>query len=418
MTNLVRKSACELSRMIHAREISCQEVMFIYLEHIQAYNPIVNAIVSPINAEKCILAASTMDDRIAAGDEVGWMAGFPLAPKDLTHVAGIPTTFGASFLKNNKADNDSIIVERMRRAGAIMIGKTNVPEFGLGSQTYNQLFGVTKNPYDCSKTSGGSSGGTAAALATCMMPVADGSDLGGSLRNPAAWNNIYGFRPSISRVPFGPNKEVFLDQLTTEGPMGRHVEDVAMLLSIQAGYDSRVPTSMLGTGHQFADLTKLKSGCFKGCRIGWLGSYNGHVPIDPELLDLSEQAVQQFKVLGCIVDEVVPNFDMHKLWDSWCKLRSFLFANKIRVFYEIDNCRTALKSETIWEIEQGLKVSAASLYSASETRSAWVQELTRLLDTYDFLVLPSTQVKIYTHYAFVIITESSYKLLCLLGISI
>jgi amidase len=393
---IVRLSACELSRQIHCKEISCTEVMQAYLKQIHTFNPLVNAIVSAVDEGKVMREAAAMDRRLAAGEEVGWMAGFPLASKDLTATAGIPTTFGASFLKSNVPTVDSIVVERMKKAGAILIGKTNVPEFGLGSQTYNTVFGSTKNAYDQTKTSGGSSGGAAVSLALRMQPVADGSDLGGSLRNPAAWNNVYGFRPSHGRVPFGPFKESFLDQMTTEGPMGRHVEDIAMLLSIQAGYDSRAPVSMQGSGTQFASET-LKTRSFKGCRVGWLGDYNGHVAIDSELLELSSQSLEHFRSLGCIVDEARPNFDMNKLWKAWSILRSFLFANKCRAFYEIDNCRVLMKPEAVWEIELGLRVRAEELYAASEIRSAWFQEMARLFETFDFLILPSSQVFPFSH---------------------
>ncbi|CAM9559962.1 unnamed protein product [Ectocarpus fasciculatus] len=392
MSKLVNLGACELSRLIRSRQVLCVEVMQTYLQHIHTHNPSVNAIVSIVDDAKLMDEASAMDIRLAAGEDVGWMAGFPLAPKDLTATAGIPTTFGAKFLKNNVPTVDSIVVERMKKAGAILIGKTNVPEFGLGSQTYNSVFGTTRNAYDISKTCGGSSGGTAVALALRMLPVADGSDLGGSLRNPAAWNNVYGFRPSHGRVPFGVFKETFLDQMSTEGPMGRSVEDVAMLLSIQAGYDARVPTSLPGSGDEFSDLGALKIRSFNGCRVGWLGTYGGHVAVDKELLHLSEESLKHFERMGCSVAEVKPNFDMHALWDAWIKLRSFLFANKCRAFYEIDNCRNEIKPEAIWEIEKGLSLRADEIYAASETRSAWFQELSRLFESYDFLVLPSTQV--------------------------
>ena len=227
---IIRFSATHLARLIASRELSCFEVMCAYLDQIEAINPEVNAIISMLDREQLELLAQVKDQEMGRYDVLPPLYGLPLAPKDLTATLGIVTSLGSPIFKDQRNAVDSIVVERMRRAGGILIGKTNVPEFGLGSHTYNTVFGSTKNAYDQSKSAGGSSGGAAVALALEMLPIADGSDFGGSLRNPAAWNNIYGFRPSRGRVPQGPSLEVFYDQFSTEGPMAKNVQDLTLLL--------------------------------------------------------------------------------------------------------------------------------------------------------------------------------------------
>lgn len=386
---IIELTAIELSKAIHAKKISCLEVMQAYLHQIEKLNPKVNAIVSMVDGSNLLDQARAMDVRIASGDIKGWMTGFPLAPKDLTATAGIATTLGSPILKKNVTASDSIVVERMRSSGAILIGKTNVPEFGLGSNTYNTVFGNTLNAYDTSKTAGGSSGGSAVSLALNMQPVADGSDMGGSLRNPAAWNNIYGFRPSRGRVPFGPTVETFYEQLGIEGPMARNVPDLAMFLSVQAGYDARAPLSLLESPEKFKGSLERS---FKGSKIAWMNNFNGYLPMESGLLELSEQALSYFQVIGCEVESAIPSFDFAKLWDCWLKLRAFLVSGKLRMFYNDPAKRALLKPEAVWEAEQGISLSALQVYEASEVRSAWAQELNRMFKTYDYLVLPTTQV--------------------------
>ncbi len=250
---IVALDALPLSAAIRRRELSCREVMQAYLAQIERFNPRVNAIVS-LQAESRLLAqADERDRQLARGEWLGWMHGMPQAIKDLAATSGIPTTLGSPLFAGQVPEHDAIVVERVKSSGAIVIGKTNVPEFGLGSQTYNPLFGTTRNAYDPARIAGGSSGGAAVALALRMLPVADGSDMMGSLRNPAAYNNVYGFRPSQGRVPHGPQAELFVQQLATEGPMGRSVADLARLLATQAGYDPRCPLSLRDDPRRFAD---------------------------------------------------------------------------------------------------------------------------------------------------------------------
>ena len=382
-------TAVELSKSIHTKEVSCVEVMNAYLDQIEKINPKVNAIISMQPRDQLIDQAAKADQALAANNSVGWMHGFPLAPKDLTATAGIPTVMGSPNLKNNITAHDSIVVQRMKGAGAILIGKTNTPEFGLGSHTYNTVFGVTKNAYDQSKSAGGSSGGTAVALALNLLPVADGSDMGGSLRNPAAWNNIYGLRPSRGRVPFGPTGEVFFEQLGTEGPMGRNVPDLAMLLSVQAGYDKRAPLSLSDNPEKFSHSLARD---FNGVKIGWMGDFGGHLPFESGVLDLCKTSLKYFDQVGCQVEEVLPKFDFNKLWDCWLKLRAFLISGKLNIFYSNPDMRSKLKPEAIWEIEQGHSLNPSQVYAASEVRTAWAMEMNRLFETYDYLAMPTAQV--------------------------
>ncbi len=236
--------AVELSALIHARQVRCREVMDAYLARIHAINPTANAIVNLADDEILLKQADECDAELSAGFSRGWMHGIPQAIKDLNDAAGFPTTSGSPLLTNFRPKHDGLLAERMRAAGSIVIGKTNVPEFGLGSHTFNPVFGPTPNAYSADHTAGGSSGGAASALAHRMLPVADGSDYGGSLRNPAAWNNIFGFRPSQGRVPDWPSTEGWIRSVATDGPMGRSVADVAALFATQAGWDPRDPLAI------------------------------------------------------------------------------------------------------------------------------------------------------------------------------
>ena len=225
-------SADQLSRAIHARQVSCREVMQAYLRRIAAVNPHVNAIVSLQHEPHLLAQADARDAQLARGQSLGWLHGMPQAIKDMSNTVGIPTTLGSPLMRDFVPQEDGLLAQRMKAAGCIVVGKTNVPEFGIGSHTFNEVFGATRNPYNLGKSAGGSSGGAAVALATRLLPVADGSDFMGSLRNPAGWNNVFGFRPSQGRVPMWPASDAFISQLGTEGPMARTVDDLARLLEI------------------------------------------------------------------------------------------------------------------------------------------------------------------------------------------
>ncbi|MFT3973597.1 MAG: amidase [Amaricoccus sp.] len=381
--------ALELSRAIHAREVSCAEVMAAYLDRIAALNPHACALVSLRPRAALLAEAAAADAELAAGRDRGWLHGIPQAPKDLTATAGIPTTMGAPALATFVPAAHSILVERTVAAGAILIGKTNTPEFGLGSHTFNPLHGTTANAYAPGRSAGGSSGGAAAALALRLLPVADGSDMMGSLRNPAGWNNVFGFRPSIGRVPSGPTPEVFLQQLSTDGPMGRSVADLAALFATQAGHDPRAPLSLDGDGSTCAGPLE---GAVRGTRIGWLGDLGGHLAMDPGVLETCEAALAVFEAMGCVVEPVRVDFDLDALWTAWTTLRSFLVAGSLGPLYDAPATREALKPEAVWEIERGRAFGASAVFRASTLRSAWYRAVLALHARWDVLALPTAQL--------------------------
>lgn len=385
---IVALDALPLSEAIRSRQISCREVMQAYLDQIDRFNPRVNALVALRPTEELLAEADERDRQLARGQWLGWMHGMPQAVKDLAACAGLPTSMGSPLFAGQVAQHDAIAVSRMRAAGAVFIGKSNVPEFGLGSQSYNSVFGTTGNAYDPSLCAGGSSGGAAAALALRLLPVADGSDMMGSLRNPAAFNNVYGLRPSQGRVPFGPTPEVFVQQLGTEGPMGRSVADVAALLRTQAGPHRAAPLALSNT----ADLIGPLQRDFTGARIGWLGNLNGHLPMEPGLLALCESALADFRDLGCQVEECQPAFDMDRLWRCWLVHRQWLVGGNLAAAYADPARRALLKPEAIWEVENSLGLSVANVYQASVDRSDWYRAVEQLFERYDFLLLPSAQV--------------------------
>jgi amidase len=387
LPELVSLNALELSQKIKAKQVSCVEVMQTYLAHIERLNPKVNAIVSLQPAEALLRQARKRDEQLARGEYLGWMHGFPHAVKDLAATRGIRTSNG-SPLFDSIPDLDEIFVERLRRNGVILIGKTNVPELGFGSQSYNPVFGTTLNAYDQTKCAGGSSGGAAVSLALRMLPVADGSDMMGSLRNPAAFNNIFGFRPSYGRVP-SSGGELFLHTLSVDGPMGRSASDVAMLLSVMAGADPQAPFSMDQPPAMFAQSLKRD---FNGTRIGWLGNFDGYLEMQPGILELCQKSFKAFQSLGCLVEPARPDFDMAKLWDAWLTLRHSLTAAGLAAFYTDPAKRAMLKPEIQWEIEGGLKLTAMEFQRASQVRSDWYRAWLKLSQTYDYLLLPSAQV--------------------------
>jgi amidase len=387
--SIVELDAIELSQAIHARQVSCHEVMQAYLAQVERFNPTVNALVSLRSREDVLAEAAQRDRELDQGQSRGWMHGMPQAIKDLAATQGLRTTLGSPLFAEHIPQEDAISVARVRASGAVIIGKTNVPEFGLGSQTYNSVFGTTGNAYDPRLVAGGSSGGAAVALALRMLPVADGSDMMGSLRNPAAFNNVFGLRPSQGRVPHGPAPELFVQQLATEGPMGRSVADVAQLLSVQAGYDPRVPLSLK---EDPAALCEPLQRDFKGARLGWLGDYNGYLPMEDGVMSLCESALKDFAALGCEVEHCQPDFSLERLWQTWLVHRHWLIQGSLGAAYADPQKRSLLKPEAQWEVQGGLQLSAADVYQASVNRSDWYRALGKLFERYDFLLLPTAQV--------------------------
>ncbi len=389
VSEIVLWDAVELSAAIHGRRVSCREVMSAFLGRIERVNPAVNAVVSLRDREALLGEADDRDAQLAHGESLGWMHGFPHAVKDLAATRGIRTTQGSPIFRDFVPAQDAIFVERLRAHGAIVIGKTNVPEFGFGSQTYNPVFGATGNAYDPSRTAGGSSGGAAAALALRMLPVADGSDMGGSLRNPAAFNNVFGFRPSQGRVPRGPAPEGFVQQLSVDGPMGRSVPDVAMLLSVMAGYDARAPLSL---DQDPAVFTTPLDREVRGMRVAWLGNLAGYLPMESGILPLCQAACSVLEMLGCYVEEAVPRYPFSSLWETWVVLRHWLAAGSLGELYQDSSKRPLMKPEAQWEVGRGLDLRASDVYHASTARTEWYRLVLELFESYDFLVLPSAQV--------------------------
>lgn len=383
--------ADSLSALVHRREISCRELMAAFLRRIEILNPRVNAIVSMRDPQALLAQADAHDAELAAGTSRGWLHGLPVAIKDLSDVAGLPTTKGSPILRDNVAAADGLMAARMRAAGAILIGKTNTPEFGLGSQTYNPVFGATRNAWDPALCAGGSSGGAAVALALRMLPVADGSDMGGSLRNPAAYANVYGFRPSHGRVPKLPEPDRFFQQLGTEGAMGRTVTDVARLFAIQAGHDPRVPLSLDGDGSEFAPPLATPA---RPVRVGWFGDLDGYLPMDPGILPLCETALAAFETAGARVEPLgraALGVAPEAIWQAWMQLRSLLVGGSLAAHYKDPARRELLKPEARWEVENAMRTGALEVYAASVVRTALFDALNRLFDRFDLLAMPSAQ---------------------------
>jgi amidase len=393
LTVVTDLDTAELSAALQAREFSCVEVMIAYLERIDTFNPALNAIVALRPREQLLDAARQADN----SPRRGWLHGIPIAIKDLADTQDLCTTYGSPIFAGHVPDRDCRLVARLREAGAIVIGKTNAPEFGLGSQTYNAVYGVTRNPYDTRLTAGGSSGGAACALAARLLPLADGSDMMGSLRNPAAFNNVYGFRPSAGRVPEEKPRHACQLPLSTSGPMARSIIDIAMMLDTIAETVRSQPWSLTPQGSCAQAVRQVSSvppatAALSGKRIGWIGDANGFYPMDKGLLTQCEQALSVFEKLGCHVTLLDPRFDLHALFDAWCTLRSFSIACDLKELYEDPLTRELLKPEAQWEIERGLSCSSAQLDIASQTRTAWFAHTAALFEQFDALCLPSAAV--------------------------
>ncbi len=383
MDELLDKGALDQAAALEARAVSAEELMRATLQRIGARNGHVNAIVS-LRDEDTLLAEARAAD---AAPRRGWLHGLPLAVKDLANVAGLRTTMGSPIMARQVAHKDDLFVSRMRAAGALFIGKTNTPEFGLGSHTFNPVHGVTGNAWDARVSAGGSSGGAAVALACRMVALADGSDMMGSLRNPAGWNNVYGLRPSWGRVPDAAEGETFLHPLATNGPMARNPRDLAALLEVQAGPSPERPFTLpresflAGLGAPVA-----------GRRVAWLGDWGGAYAMEPGVLATCAAALRYFADLGVSVEALDAPFDAGALWQSWLDLRAFANASRLAPLYGNPDWRRQLKATAIWEIETGQSLTLEAVQAASLTRSRWYARAAELLGQYDALILPTAQV--------------------------
>lgn len=394
-TTITDLGAADLSEAIHRRDLSCREVMSAYLDRIEQVNPDVNAIVSLRARDELEAEAAAKDEELLHGVDHGWLHGVPQAIKDLVAARGLPMTMGSRLLKDFVPDFDCVVVERMKAAGCIVIGKTNVPEFGLGSHTFNDVFGATRNAFDGTRTAGGSSGGAAVALARHLLPVADGSDYMGSLRNPAAWNGIFGFRPSQGRVPNPPERDSYLAQLGTEGPMGRTVLDLALLLGTQAGHHPASPLSLAGKLDQLGSVSIARhtlAGDAAGVRIGWLGDLDGYLATEPGILQHCEDGLRRLEGAGGKVEPATFDMAPEHVWDAWLVWRHVLVGANLSALNMTEARRALVKPEALWELDMSRDITAEQLTRASSDRTAFYHSIVALFDHFDALAIPTAQV--------------------------
>jgi amidase len=373
----------EVVRLLRSRQLLAREVMAAHLAQIRRWNPRLTAIVAPLDEEACLALADAADQQADRGEMLGALHGLPWAFKDLEPARGFPWTRGSPIFRDDRATVDSVLVERLRAAGVLPIGKTNTPEFGMGSQTYNRVYGTTVNPYDLTKTAGGSSGGAAAGVASGMLPGSDGSDLGGSLRNPASFNNVVGFRPTVGLVPTAPSSLPFYG-FAVKGPIARSVPDVAYLLAAMAGPDSRDPGCAPSDPNVF--LGGLERG-FKGVRIAWCPDLGG-LPLDRRVRKVIEGQRRTFETLGCWVEEAHPDltgaeevFLTLRAFRSWAYYGALLAAH-----------RAELKPEALWEIEQGARLTSSQVLSAMVRHGQLVERVRLFQETYEFVISAVSQV--------------------------
>ena len=374
---------------IGREETSCEELMASSLDRIESRNGELNAVVSLRERGELMDEARRAD--AVAKEERGRLHGLPFAVKDLAETAGIRTTFGSPSFQDNVPTRDGALARRVRSAGAILIGKTNTPEWGFGSHTFNPVFGATRNPFDPSRSAGGSSGGAGCALRTGMVPLADGSDMMGSLRNPAVWNGVYGFRPTwglvSGDVPEGPRGgDTFMHQLSTEGPMARSPRDLALLLDVLAEPDRRHPFA------PDAPTTFARDLAPHAPKIGWWADMGGHLPVEDAVMATCEAGLERWRRTGATVKPFRLDFDMEKVWRSWLVLRQFATVGRLEAVYRNDAMREAMKADAVWEIEAGLALSIHDVLEATNVRSAFHARFVEAMDGLDGVALPAAQL--------------------------
>ena len=368
--------------LLDSGKVSSRELLAAHLRRIEEVNPELNAIVT-LTPEIAYQRALAADDAQAKGESLGLLHGLPIAHKDITDTAGVLTTMGSPIYKDRVPEKDDLIVERIRNAGAIMVGKTNTPEFGAGSQTFNEVFGVTSNPYDTSKTCGGSSGGAAVALAARMLPIADGSDLGGSLRNPASFCNVVGFRPSGGRVPTVPTSNLWMP-MATKGPMARTVSDISLFMQAIAGPHQLAPSSNIESPEIFSGSLERN---FEGTTVAWSPDLGG-LPVDPAVRTALASVPDRLSNLGCEVVEKWP--DLSDAPEIFQTLRAEIFAHSYASLLKTH--RDQLKATVIWNAEKGLAMSMKDHGEACFKQAQMFAELQHFMADIDFLACPVTQV--------------------------
>lgn len=383
MSDLCFLTAREQTRLVRDREVSARELMAAHLDRIAKVNPFVNAIVAKLDDERCLALADEADRRLQRREIVGPLHGLPHAFKDFEPAVGFPFTMGSPAFKNLMPKEDSVLVERLRKAGVVPIGKTNIPEFAMGSHTYNNVYGLTRNPYDLTKSAGGSSGGAAVAVATGMLPLADGSDLGGSLRNPASFNNIVGFRPSVGLVPTAPSLVPFVG-FGVKGPLARTVGDIALLTSVMAGADPRDPACYPSNPAAFSSPLEPS---LERPRVAWCLDLGG-LPLDPRVRSVLDSQRRTFESLGCRMEEACPDlsdaddvFVTIRQWKAWITLGPVL-----------ERHRDQMKPEAIWEIEKGAALTSSEVARALLRHGQLLSRVREFQERFDFLVCAVSQV--------------------------
>ena len=373
--------ATRIATLIRTQELSARDVLSAHLQQIERLNPRVNAIVT-LTAERAMADALACDERQARGEPMGPLHGLPMAHKDLLPTAGVRSTRGSPIFADDVPKVDALIVQRMKRAGGVTLGKTNTPEFGAGSHTFNAVFGATLNPWDTSKTCGGSSGGAAVALACGMVPIADGSDLGGSLRNPGNFNSVVGFRPTLGRVPAWPELRQW-SGLSVLGPMARNVDDVALLLSVIAGPDPLTPAARGEPGHVYSRLPERS---FAGARVAWSPDLGG-LPVDARVLEVLQRALPAVTRIGAEVVAACPDFSGAD--EAFKALRAYAMTDLAPL---LATQRARMKQTVIWNIEQGLALSALDVGRAEVKRTELYQRMREFMREHEFLLCPVNQV--------------------------
>ena len=387
LSDLHSKDAITLAGLLRSREVSARELIAAHIDRVMVLDPVVNAIVTRC-FDSALAKAAAADESLARGDEPGLLHGLPVAHKDLADTAGVRTTYGSRLFADNVPERDALVVSRMAAAGAISLGKTNTPEFGAGSHTVNQVFGATRNPYDTSRSAGGSSGGAAAALAARMICLADGSDLGGSLRNPASFCNVVSLRPSPGRVPSWPAADV-LDTLSVVGPMARTVADVALLLAAISGPDPRVPLALEAPPPPVTDPAQMRGVLDRdmtGLRVAWSADLG--VPVEPAVREVITAARQVLADLGCEVIDAAPDLSgADEVFRTW---RAFRFATNFGPL--LPDHADLLGANVVWNIERGLELTLADLTRATVLRDRLAGQVSEFFETVDAFACPAVQV--------------------------
>ncbi|MFA5520797.1 MAG: amidase [Castellaniella sp.] len=387
--DIIHLDAVDLMEQLHGGGLSCAEVMQAFLQRIEECNPAHNALVAMEDPEQLMAQARTMDDSGTAPQAHQLLYGMPQAPKDLLPVAGMPSTRGSLLFKDEIPQEDTELFARMRAAGALFVGRSNTPEFGLGAHTYNPVYGITRNAWDTAVSAGGSSGGAAVAIARHMLPVADGSDMMGSLRTPAAFNGVYGLRTTPGLVPNGVPNPLVSPSLSVAGPMARNIPDLAMLLAVMAGFPAQLPFGATPKAQAFRDPLARD---FKGVRVGWLGSLNGLLAFDEGVLEACESVLPLLADLGCHIEPHVPDFDYRELWQSWLDLRSALFYDNNNAVLSVKENLERIKPEAQWEYIRGTELKPEQFETAKDIRRRWLDQLDQTYAQFEFLLMPTAQV--------------------------